>query len=92
LGDPTSPTGALVEFFFLADCEGVGCKLLSTPWTDENLESHGLSSAELRQEQLNKGLPAELVDVLHLAAQAEVRLLVFDPFASVLEGLALFSD
>lgn len=91
-GDPVSPTGALVEFFFLADCEGVGCKLISTPWTDQNLESHGLSSAELHQEQLSKGLPTELVDVLHLAAQADVRFLVFDPFAPVLKGLALFSD
>lgn len=80
---PVVQTGVLVEFFFLADCDGLGCKLILTPWTDQNLTA-------LRQEQLDKGLPTELLDILHLAAQADVRFLVFDPHARVLDGLPVF--
>jgi hypothetical protein len=32
------PTGLLFEPFTLPDCNGVGCKLIGTPWTDDNLE------------------------------------------------------
>lgn len=81
--EPVPQTGALVEFFCLDAGEGLGCKLLLTPWADQNLTA-------LRQEQLDKGLPAELVDILHLAAQADVRFLVFDPHACVLDGLPVF--
>jgi len=86
-------TGLLFELFTLSGCCGIGCKLIGTPWTDDNLlniESQPYSS--LRQEQLNAGTPEALVNVLYLAALADVRLLIFDPDAAVLDGLAVFDE
>ena len=87
------PTGLLFEPFALTDCNGVGCKLIGTPWTDDNLvkiECRPYSS--LRQEQLDAGTPVALIEVLYLAALADVRLLIFDPDAAVLDGLAIFDE
>lgn len=87
------PTGLLFEPFALNDCNGVGCKLIGTPWTDINLVNiEDRSYSSLRQEQFDAGTPAALVNVLYLAALADVRLLIFDPDAAVLEGLAIFDE
>ena len=86
-------TGLLFELLPLPDCHGIGCKLIGTPWTDANLlkiESRPYSS--LRQEQLDAGTPVALIEVLYLAALADVRLLIFDPDATVLDGLAIFDE
>lgn len=86
----SKPTGLLFEPFALPDCNGVGCKLIGTPWTDDNLvKIEGNPYASLRQEQLHAGTPEALVNVLYLAALADVRLLIFDPDAAVLDGLAI---
>jgi hypothetical protein len=37
-------------------------------------------------------MPESLIDVLFLAAQADVRLLVFDGDAAVLEGLPVYES
>lgn len=87
------PTGLLFEPFALTDCNGVGCKLIGTPWTDDNLvKIEGCPYSSLKQEQLDAGTPTALVDVLYLAALADVRLLIFDPDATVLDGLAIFDE
>ncbi|SME95758.1 MULTISPECIES: hypothetical protein [unclassified Pseudomonas] len=87
----SKPTGLLFEPFALTDCNGVGCKLIGTPWTDDNLmKIEGRPYASLRQEQLDAGTPEALVNLLYLAALADVRLLIFDPDAAVLDGLAIF--
>ena len=87
------PTGLLFEPFALKDCNGVGCKLIGTPWTDDNLvKIEGCPYSSLRQEQLDAGTPAALVNVLYLAALADVRLLIFDPDAAVLDRLAIFDE
>lgn len=86
-------TGLLFELLPLPDCHGIGCTLIGTPWTDANLlkiESRPYSS--LRQEQLDAGTPVALIEVLYLAALADVRLLIFDPDATVLDGLAIFDE
>ena len=89
----SKPTGLLFEPFALPDCNGVGCKLIGTPWTDDNLvQIEGNLYASLRQEQLDAGTPEALVNVLYLAALADVRLLIFDPDAAVLDGLAIFDE
>ncbi|AVE03757.1 ABC transporter substrate-binding protein [Pseudomonas palleroniana] len=86
-------TGLLFELFTLPDCCGIGCKLIGTPWTDENLLNiEGNRYSSLRQEQLDAGTPEALVNVLYLAALADVRLLIFDPDAAVLDGLAIFDE
>lgn len=85
------PTGLLFEPFALTDYNGTGYKLIGTPWTDDNLmKIEGRSYASLRQEQLDIGTPESLVNVLYLAALADVRLLIFDPDAAVLDGLAIY--
>ena len=86
-------TGLLFELFTLPDCCGIGCKLIGTPWADENLLNiEGNRYSSLRQEQLDAGTPEALVNVLYLAALADVRLLIFDPDAAVLDGLAIFDE
>ena len=71
----------------------VGCKLIGTPWTDDNLiKIEGCSYSSLRQEQLDASTPAALVNVLYMAALADVRFLIFDPDAAVLDGLAIFVE
>lgn len=86
-------TGLLFEFFALPDCLGIGRKLIGTPWTDDNLlKIEGRPYSSLRQEQLDTGTPATLVNVLYLAALADVRLLIFDPDAAALNGLAIFDE
>jgi len=55
-----------------------------------NIEGNRYSS--LRQEQLDAGTPEALVNVLYLAALADVRWLSFDPDAAVLDGLAIFDE
>ncbi|MFJ4131410.1 ABC transporter substrate-binding protein [Pseudomonas cyclaminis] len=94
VGDsPLKLTGLLFEFFQLPDCDGIGCKLISTPWTDENLQNiEDRPYPSLRQEQLDAGTPEVLVKVLYLAALADVRWLIFDPSAPVLSGLAVFDE
>jgi hypothetical protein len=89
----SKPTGLLFEPFALPDCNGVGCKLIGTPWTDDNLVTiEGNPYSSLRQEQLDAGTPEALVNVLYLAALADVRLLIFDPEAAVLDGLAIYDE
>ena len=86
-------TGLLFELFALPDYCGIGCKLIGTPWTDDNLLNiEGQPYSSLRQEQLDAGTPDALVEVLYLAALADVRLLIFDPDAAVLDGLAVFDE
>lgn len=88
-----NPTGLLFELFTVPDCDGIGCKLIGTPWTDKNLRNIvGKPYSNLRQEQLDTGTPETLVNVLYLAALADVRLLIFDPSAAALSGLAVFDE
>ena len=85
--------GLLFESFALPASAAIGFKLIATPWTDAHLSKVGSITAEqLRQEQLCKGVPRELVEVLHLAAQADVRVLIFDPNAACLAGLPTYED
>ncbi|MGU1487565.1 ABC transporter substrate-binding protein [Pseudomonas aeruginosa] len=84
--------GVLIGIFWIDELGSVGFRLVHTPWTDENLEVMDLTASALREEQIAAGYPAELVDLLHLAAQADIRYLVLDPFAPTLKGLPLYDD
>ncbi len=85
------PTGLLLEAFELPDSHAIGLKLTATPWIDSHLSRiEGGTAEQLCQQQLQAGLPVELVKVLHLAAQADVRILIFDPDAACLEGLPTY--
>ena len=53
-------------------------------------DSPQVRAARLREEHHKKGMPECLVEVLHLAAQVDVRMLVFDADAPILEGLTLY--
>ena len=68
----------------------IGVKLISTPWTDQNLEhAEGITVEQLRQEHRNKGMPDDLANILDLAGQADVRILILDADAPALLGLPL---
>ena len=80
----------LFECFTLPESDAVGFKLIGTPWIDEhlcNVMGHGLSTLQAKQEE---EFPPEVIRLLTLAAQADVRFLIFDPNGFVLEGLPLF--
>lgn len=93
LADTSTPTGLLFEAFRIPDSHGVGVKLIATPWTTGYLqEVDGRSADALRQEHIDAGVPESLLNVLHLAALADTRILVFDPDARVLADLPLYED
>ncbi|KVS36295.1 ABC transporter substrate-binding protein [Burkholderia vietnamiensis] len=90
LADLATPTGFLFIAFRIPYSPAIGVKLIATPWTDANLEhTEGISIVRLRQEHVDHGLPTDLADVLHLAGEADVRILIFDADAPALEGLAV---
>lgn len=70
-----------LEFFQNANQNVIGCKLRNTPWTGKHLDLLDTSPTLLRQRQLEFGLAPEFVEILHLAGQADVRFLLFDPEA-----------
>ncbi|MEO9332749.1 MULTISPECIES: ABC transporter substrate-binding protein [Gammaproteobacteria] len=93
LADLATPSRFLFVAFRIPYSPAIGVKLIATPWTDENLQLvDGTTAERLRQEHRKKGMPECLVEVLHLAALADVRMLVFDADAPVLDGLPLYED
>lgn len=91
--DIDTPIRFLFVAFRIPYDPAIGVKLIATPWTDDNLQRiEGITAEQLKQEQRKKGMPECLVEVLHLAAQADVRLLVFDVDAPVLDGLPLYDE
>ncbi len=93
LADIATPSGFLFVAFRIPYSPAIGVKLIATPWTDANLQLiEGITAEQLRQEHRNKGMPESLVEVLHLAAVADARMLVFDADAPILEGLTLYGD
>jgi hypothetical protein len=93
LADVATPSGFLFVAFRIPHSRAIGVKLIGTPWADSNLRSvHGITAERLRQKQRGKDMPEPLVEVLHLAALANARILIFDPEAPVLAGLTLYND
>ncbi|MFW7269198.1 ABC transporter substrate-binding protein [Gluconacetobacter sp. Hr-1-5] len=85
-----TPTGFPFIVFPITDSPAVGVKLFATPWTDDNLRLDGITPQELRQENLDRGLPVVLADILQRAGEADIRILIFDQDAPDLEGLELY--
>jgi hypothetical protein len=79
------------ECFALPNSNAVGCKLYSTPWTME-IESGSSSTDEVLMRMHDDLVPPTLLRLLLLAGQADVRFLVFDPDASPLAELPLFTE
>ncbi|MCO4240612.1 ABC transporter substrate-binding protein [Acidovorax facilis] len=93
LADIATPTRFLFVAFRIPYSPAIGVKLIATPWTDENLgHVEGITAEDLRREHLKKAMPESLVNVLHLAAQADVRILILDADAQILEGLPIFEE
>jgi hypothetical protein len=93
LADLATPERFLFIAFRIPYCPAIGVKLIATPWTDANLqEIDGTTAGQLRQAFRAKGMPESLANVLELAGQADVRVLVLDADAPVLDGLPLFGE
>lgn len=93
LADIATPTRFLFVAFRIPYALAIGVKLIATPWTDANLQRvEGITAEQLRQEHRKKQMPESLLAVLHLAAAADVRMLIFDADAPVLDGLPLYDD
>jgi len=93
LADASTLTGLFFESFRIPDSDAVGVKLIATPWTDENLKIvDGSDAKALHNEQVDACVPQPLITVMQLAALADVRILIFDPDAAILEGLPVYDD
>ncbi len=91
LADIATPTGFLFIAFRVPYSPAIGVKLIATPWTDEHLQHiDGITAEQLRQQHLSKGMPEDLMRVLHLAANADVRMLILDADAPELDGLPVY--
>ncbi|MFN9525585.1 MAG: ABC transporter substrate-binding protein [Pseudomonadaceae bacterium] len=85
-----APPSLLFAAFRIPGCTAIGVKLIATPWTTDNLlHVEGITAEQLRQEHLDNGVPASLMEVLHQAAEADIRFLILDGDAPELDGLAL---
>ncbi|KLN58403.1 hypothetical protein [Variovorax paradoxus] len=90
LADLATPEAFLFIAFRVPYCPAIGVKLIATPWTDMHLEQvEGIRTEQLRQEHRNKGMPDDLANILELAGQADVRILILDADAPPLPGLPL---
>ncbi len=93
LADIATPTLFLFIAFRIPYIPAIGVKLIATPWTDDNLHAiEGITAKRLMREHRKKGMPESLVHVLYLAALADVRILVFDADAPVLDGLTIYDE
>lgn len=93
LADASDLTGLFFETFRIPDSDAVGVKLIATPWTDENLKIvDGRSAQALHNDQTEACVPQSLIAVMELAALADVRILIFDPNAPILDGLPEYDD
>jgi len=90
LADLATPEAFLFIAFRVPYSPAIGIRLLSTPWTDKNLKcAQGITARQLRGRFRAKGMPDELANILALAGQADVRILILDADAPVLSGLPL---
>lgn len=90
LVDRPAPSGLLFEAFRIPASPAIGLKLVATPWSEANLQQvEGSSVGQLLLKFRAAGVPDDLVRVLQLAANADVRILIFDGDASELDGLPL---
>lgn len=85
--DETWYTGLAFEAFKLWKPGAIGIQLVTGYWS---ALQDDFTCQDLYQEQLRNGVPKSLVDLLHLAAAASVRYVMFDPEASQLDGLPVF--
>jgi hypothetical protein len=70
---------------------GIAVELIATPWTNANLnELFGLRVRDLVREQLQSGMPKNLLKILHLAARANIRYLIFRVGGVELSELEVF--
>lgn len=91
IADTATLTGLLFVTFYMPYSPAIGVKLIATPWTNANLlHVESITAEQLRQEHLDKGVPPSLVEVLHQAADADVRILILDADTPALDGLALY--
>jgi hypothetical protein len=82
----------LFQVFRIPYTEAVGLRIDQMPWTAEHFAEHGLTIEAVRKYQAANGMPLYLIDLVHLAARANTRVLIFDPRAPVLKGLPIISE
>ena len=93
LADLATPEAFLFVAFRVPYSPAIGVKLISTPWTGQHLQDvEEISAEQLRQEHCSKGMPDDLAQILALAGQADVRILILDADAPVLPGLPLAGE
>ncbi|MCW5706924.1 hypothetical protein [Shinella sp.] len=93
LADIATPTRFRFVAFRIPYSPAIGVRLDTAPWIDKGTRrAEGGSTRPLRQIHLDGGMPVCLADVIDLAVLADIRILIFDPDAPVLDGLPIYSE
>jgi len=89
--DPDTSDSYMFAAFRIPYSSAIGIRLISTPWTDANLQQIESVTVEyIRQVNKDRGLPDDLANILYLAAEADVHHLIFDTDAPLLPGLPVY--
>ena len=92
LADIATPTLFLFVAFRIPYSPAIGLKLIATPWTDENLRAvEGITAKRLMQEHRKRACRIPRARAAPGRA-ADVRMLVFDADAQVLNGLPIYDE
>jgi hypothetical protein len=86
------PSEVFFQAFVIPNARGgssFGFRFFNTPWTHEHLASLGIDSRRLLEAQQIIDIPQPLIELLHLAAEANTHVLIFNPEAPLLAGLPI---
>ena len=92
LADLATPEAFCSLRFRVPYSPAIGVKLISTPWTGQHLQDVEGSPPSSFGRSTAKGMPDDLAQILELAGQADVRILILDADAPVLPGLPLAGE
>jgi len=89
--NPDTSDSHMFAAFRIPYSPAIGVSLISTPWTDANLQrTESITVKQLLQTHRDRKVPEDLAHILYLAAEADVHILVFDREAPILPGLPLY--
>nr|WP_321303087.1 ABC transporter substrate-binding protein [Alcaligenes faecalis] len=79
------PNGLYFEVFEIPASHATGIKLIATPWANE------IGNVDKQKALLEQGrVPEPIAHLLIKASEADVRILILDPDAEILDGLPVF--
>lgn len=72
------------DYWNVGECDSLAIRFANTPWSKEDC-------LKIRKQLRGKGLDKRFIDVVILAGQAGIGMLVFEPDGRVIEGLPVYN-